>query len=230
MIRCSMDYFWKRRNVYKYMHFLHQSTAISMWWCCPRLLLGWSKWLLAFPMVQVTTNTPLAQTNFSPCCPLNNRRRTPQSFFKINHLSSLFCLSLAHLCLLILLLLMMSGNVYFNPSFPCSVCAGIVTWRGRSVQCCTCSKWVHLKCSLLLFSKFRTVGSSHSWSCPSCRISAYSGDNAVTSSSSLYISIRRPSANAELPSHPRFQTYYLPSAHFVSSPSASLPPPASSSC
>ena len=35
---------------------------------------------------------------------------------------------------------------------------------GRLVQCCTCSKWVHLKCSVL--STFRTLGSSHSWSCP----------------------------------------------------------------
>ena len=30
------------------------------------------------------------------------------------------------------------------PIFPCSVYAGNVTWRGKSVQCCTCSKWVHL--------------------------------------------------------------------------------------
>ena len=45
----------------------------------------------------------------------------------------------------------MSGNVHPNPGpiFPCSVCAGNVTWRGKSVQCCTCSKWVHLRCSQL---------------------------------------------------------------------------------
>ena len=62
----------------------------------------------------------------------------------------------------------MSGNVHPNsfPVFPCSVCAGNVTWRGRSVQCCTCSNWIHLKCSLLSFSKFRTLGSSHSWIFP----------------------------------------------------------------
>ena len=43
----------------------------------------------------------------------------------------------------------MSGNVHPNPGliFPCSVCAGNVTWRGKSVQCCACSKWVHLRCS-----------------------------------------------------------------------------------
>ena len=37
------------------------------------------------------------------------------------------------------------------------------------MQCCTCSKWVHLRCSQLSLSKFRALGSSHSWSCPPCR-------------------------------------------------------------
>ena len=46
------------------------------------------------------------------------------------------------------------------------MCAGNVTWRGRSVQCCACSKWVHLRCSQLSLSKFRALGSSHSWSFP----------------------------------------------------------------
>ena len=60
----------------------------------------------------------------------------------------------------------MSGNVHPNPCpvFPCLVCGGNVAWRGRLVQCCTCSNWVRLKCSLLSFSRFRTLGSSHSWS------------------------------------------------------------------
>ena len=74
------------------------------------------------------------------------------------------------------------------------------------MKCCTCSKRVYLKCSLLSFSKFRTLGSSHFWSfCP-----ASSGDNIMTSSmdsSSLYISTAQsglsgPSANAVLPSSP----------------------------
>ena len=53
----------------------------------------------------------------------------------------------------------MSGNVHPNPCpvFSCSVCTGNVTWPGTSVQCCTCSNWVHLKCSLLSFSRFRTL-------------------------------------------------------------------------
>ena len=108
---------------------------------------------------------------FSLCCPVNNRRRAAHSFLKIGRLSSLSlfsCPFFVRLCLLILLRLM-SGNVHPNPGpiFPCSVCAGNVTWRGRSVQCCTCFKWVHLRCSQLSRYKFRTLDSSHSWSCPS---------------------------------------------------------------
>ena len=106
---------------------------------------------------------------FSPCCPMNDRRRAAHSFFKIGRLFSLSffsCLSLALLRLLTLLLLV-SGNVHHNPgpTFPCSVCAGKVTWRGKSVQCCTCSKWVHLRCSQLSPFTFRTLDSSHSWNC-----------------------------------------------------------------
>ena len=39
----------------------------------------------------------------------------------------------------------------------------------RQVQCCTCSKWVHLRCLQLFLQKFRALGSSHSWSCHPCR-------------------------------------------------------------
>ena len=65
----------------------------------------------------------------------------------------------------------MNDRVHPNPGsvFPCPVYAGNVTRRHRSVQCCTCSKWIHLKCSLLFFSRFRTLDSSHSWSFPLLR-------------------------------------------------------------
>ena len=109
---------------------LHQSTAASTWWCGPQLGLGrngcWpsrgSQLPRALPFI------------FSLCFPLNDRKRAAHSFFKIGRLFSLFlfsCLSLALLGLLILLLFLMSGNVYPNPGpiFPCSVCAGNVTWR-----------------------------------------------------------------------------------------------------
>ena len=91
---------------------------------------------------------------FSLCCSLNDRRRAAHSIFKIGRLFSLFllsCSTFSLLRLLILFLLLMGGNVHPNPGpiFPCSVCAGNVTRRGKSVQCCTCSKWVHLRCSQL---------------------------------------------------------------------------------
>ena len=167
---------------------------------------------------------------FSLCCPLNDRRRAAHSFFKIGRLFSVFlfpCPSLALLRLLILLLLLMSGNVHPNPGpiFSCSVCTGNVTWRGKSVQCCACSKWVHLSCSQLSLSKFRALGSSsHSWSCPLCR-------NTVTppssDSSDTYTSTVKSGplfANAALSPHPCFQTSYPPSAHYISPPSAPPPP------
>ena len=124
-------------------------------------------------------------TFFSLCCPVNDRRRAAHSIYKIGRLFSLFPLSCPILALLrlhILLLLLMSGNVHLNPGpiFLCSVCAGNVTWRGKSVLCC-CSKWVHLRCSQLSLSKFRALGSSHSWNCFHCR-------NTVTPSYDMYTS------------------------------------------
>ena len=106
---------------------------------------------------------------FSLCYSLNDCKRAAHSFFKTSRLLSLFsCPSLTHLCLLILLLLLMSSNVHPNPGSTnaCSVCAGNVTWRGKSMQCCTCSKWVYLRCLQLSLSKFRNLGSYHSWSYP----------------------------------------------------------------
>ena len=162
---------------------------------------------------------------FSLCCPLNDRRRAAHSIYKIGRLFSLFplsCPTLALLRLLILLLLLMSGNVHPNPGpiFPCSVCAENVTWRGKSVLCCTCSKWVHLRCSQLSLSKFRALGSSYSWSCLPCR-------STVTPSSDTFTSIVQsgpPSTDAALSHHPRLQTSYTPSAHSISPSSAPSPP------
>ena len=125
---------------------------------------------------------PLTQTIFSLCSPLNDCRRIARSLFKID-LSSLFsCFSFARP--LILLLLLISGNVHTDP---CPVfCLFSVRWKcdlaGRSVQYCTCSNWVHLKCSLLSFSRFRTLGSSHSWSCSPCFFGGNTPISTVTSS------------------------------------------------
>ena len=151
--------------------------------------LGWVK--IAFglpkdPNYPLTLGTPLTQAIFLLCRFLNDHRRAAHSFFKISCLSSLSSPACLHL--LILLLLLMSHNVHPNPGpiFPCLVSAGNVTWRCRSVQCSTCSKWVHLKCSLL--SSLIQI----SWQLLLLELPPASfGDNTVTSSSdssSLYTS------------------------------------------
>ena len=93
------------------------------------------------------------------------------------------------------------------------------------MQCGLCSKWVHLRSSLLLQIQ-------KSWQLSllevfPCCVPA-SGVNTVTFSDSfsLYTSTVQssyPSANAALPPQPRLQTLYPPSAYFVSSSSAPLP-------
>ena len=132
---------------------MHQSTAVSTWWCNPRPRLGWVEMAVGLADGPTYSGHSLHTNHFSPCCPLNDRKRAARNFFEIGRLSSFFaCLSLDHFRLLILLLLLVSGNIHPNPGpvFPWSVCSGNEIWRGRLVQCCTCSKWVHLKC--LLFS------------------------------------------------------------------------------
>ena len=98
----------------------------------------------------------------------------------------------------------MSGNVYPNPGpiFPCSVCAGNVTWRSKSVQCCTCSKWAHLRCSQLSLSKFKTFDSSHSWSCFPCCVPTRNTVTLSSDSPDMYTSTVQSSplsANTALP-------------------------------
>ena len=61
------------------------------------------------------------------------------------------------------------------------MCAENVTLPGRSLQCCLCSSWVHIKCSLLSFSRLRTFDSSHSWSFSPCYVPAFFGDPTPTS-------------------------------------------------
>ena len=99
-----------------------------------------SKWLLAFPRVPVTPGTPL---HFIVMLPPERQHTASSKSVACFHFFSLALLRL------LILLLLISGNVHPNlgPIFPCSECAGNVTWHGKSVQCCTCSKWVHLRCS-----------------------------------------------------------------------------------
>ena len=177
------------------------STATSTWWCSPRSHFG----LLGFPRVPVTPGTPLY---FFAMLPLNDHRKAAYSFFKIGRLfffslSLLFSPPSSSPCSSFLL---MSGNVHPNPGpiFPCSVCAGNVTWRGKSVQSCTCSKWVHLKCSQLSLYKFRVLGSSYSWSYPLFRVPTRNTVTPSSDTSDMYISTVQSgprSANAAFPPH-----------------------------
>ena len=92
------------------------------------------------------------------------------------------------------------------------------------MQCCTCSKWVHLRCSQLSLSNFRALGSSHSWSCPPCRNIVTSPSSESSDTYTSTVESGPPSANAALLPHPRLQTSYPRSAHLIS-PSPALPPP-----
>ena len=158
--------------------------------------------------------------------PLNNHRRAAHNFLKIGRLFFLSLLlplfSLLHL--LILLLHLMSVNVHPNPGpiFPCSVCAGNVTWRDKSLQCCACSKWVHLRCSQLSLSQFRALGSSPTWSCPPSQItvtpSSHSSNmytSTVQSSHPLLTLLSRPTLVSKLliPHLPILYLFLLPLLH-----------------
>ena len=113
-----------------------QTTAASTWWCGAQTYLGWIKVAVG---LSGNFSHPII---FSLCCPLNGRGRAVFSLFKIGRFSFLL-LGLFLPRILILILFMMSSGIHPNLGrvFPCSICAGNVTWRGRSVQCCTCFQW-----------------------------------------------------------------------------------------
>ena len=64
------------------------------------------------------------------------------------------------------------------------------------MQCCTCFKWVHLRCSQLSLSKFRTFGSSHFWSFPQCCVPIRNTVTLPSDSSDLYVSIVQSSPSS----------------------------------
>ena len=93
--------------------------------------------------------------------------------------------------LLILALLLISGNVHPNPGpisnhphprYPCSICHLDV---GRdSLQCSACLKWVHFLCSSLTCADFRTIcatGTAVGWRCPACHPQNTTGSPTLTS-------------------------------------------------
>ena len=103
--------------------------------------------------------------------------------------------------LLILALLLISGNVHPNPGpisnhprprYPCSICHVDV---GRdSLQCYACLTWVHYLCSSLTRADFCTIcatGTAVGWRCPACYIQSKTGfptqtSPLVTASASLH--------------------------------------------
>ena len=146
---------------------LHQRPATSTWWCSPLPNGDGSKWQDRYtegldrkvtPIVSFLLGRPLTGHNWA--APLLLIDRTP---FRR---------------LLILALLLISGNVHPNPGpisnhphprYPCSICHLDV---GRdSLQCSACLKWVHFLCSSLTRADFRTIcatGTAVDWRCPAC--------------------------------------------------------------
>ena len=111
------------------------------------------------------------------------------------------------------------------------------------MQCGSCYKWVHLRCSLLSCSRCKTLSNSYSWSCPPCCIPAsYEGPTSTNTTTPLQgppafipplfnLVDLLPFANAALLPDPRLhQTFSAPSSHFVSSSSAPSPPPQIPGC
>ena len=159
------------------MNTLHQFTAASTWWCGPRPCLGWDEMAVGLP----------EGPRYPGHSPLFFRYAAPWTTAE----GQLTASSKSVACFLIFfspaLLLPFFVSSFFSfswwavtfiptlaPSF-LAMCAENVTWRGKSVQCCTYSRWVHLRCSQLFLSRFRALGSSHFWICHPCR-------NTVTTS------------------------------------------------
>ena len=110
---------------------------------------------------------------FCTCCPLSGHRWTAflipndRSSFLFTYLTAalnLFCLCYTPfqfyisnlLRLLILTLLLISGNIHTNPgpTDTCPICTRQITRENWSVQCAKCSFWVHLFALNFLFFIF----------------------------------------------------------------------------
>ena len=120
----------------------------------------------------------------------------------------------------------MSGNVHPNPGpiFPCSVCAGNVTWRGKSVQCCTCSKRVPSKVLTTFLIPIQSSRQLSLLKLPPCRNTMTLSSDSFDMYTSTVQSAPPPFTDAALSPHPRLQTPYPPLAHSISPFSASSPP------
>ena len=83
---------------------------------------------------------------FLPCYPLNDRRKAAH---KTGRLSLLLLPLFRPYSYSPFSPDQRLSNIHPNPglAFFSSLCAENVIWKGMLVQCCTCSKWVHLRCS-----------------------------------------------------------------------------------
>ena len=122
------------------MHCLHQSPATSSLWCSSLPNGDGSKWQNNSSRCLIKKSPPLSWTVFSLGCPMTSD----------NWAAPLLIDRILIQRLLILALLLISGNVHPNPGpirnnsrprYPCSISHLDV---GRdSLQCCTFLKWVH---------------------------------------------------------------------------------------
>ena len=161
---------------------LHQRPATSSWWCSPLSNGDGSKWQDRSPRRLTKRSPPLSWTVFLLGCPLTGHNWAAPHLIDRTPFQRL----------LILALLLISGNVHPNPGlirinprpgYPCSICHLDV---GRdSLQCSTCLKWVHFHCSSLIHADFRTIcatGTAVGWRCPACCPQSQTGSPTQTNS------------------------------------------------
>ena len=133
------------------------------------------------PRVSTERSPPLSRTVFSLGRPLTGH----------NWAAPLLIDRTPFRRLLILALLLISGNVqpnpgpisnHLHPRYPCSICHLDV---GRnSLQCSACLKWVHFLCSSLTRADFRTIcatGTAVGWRYPTCHPQNTTGSPTQTS-------------------------------------------------
>ena len=123
------------RSLWRLYTVLHQSTAASWWRCGPRPLLGWVEMAVGLPEGPSYPGHPLTQTIFSLRCPVNDHRKAAFRLSKIGRLRFLFSYLFPSLFLLIIILLVISGNVHpsFGPIF--SVQCVLEMWPGEVGWC-----------------------------------------------------------------------------------------------
>ena len=217
ILSCNL---WEVRPTYRQSQLLHQRPATSTWWCSPLpngdgsksrtdLLRGSTE---RSPLLSRTVlSLGRSLTGHNRAAPLLLIDRTP-----FRHL-------------LILALLLISGNAHPNPGpisnhphprYPCSICDLDV---GRdSLQCSACLKWVHFLCSSLTRADFRTIcatGTVVGWRYPACHPQNTTGSPTQTS-----LLVTPPaSPPPPLPGFPHYRLTFINHVH-LGAPHVTLAP------